>query len=101
MSETQAEAFLRSLLRAMPTAQARMALLLELGKWHGVTIYLPMPSKADRRQRAAEHMLANGAASTDAAAAIKERFGVCARTAQRDVAAALGKMSSKNCAIAP
>ena len=91
---TSAEAFLQALLRAMPTPQAQTALLLEVQKWEGVTLYLPMQSKAARRARAALNMLDNQMSPADVATALQERFGVCERTAWRDVAIARKKSAS-------
>lgn len=89
--------FVSDLLEAMPTPQARMALMSRLAKHAGRTIYLPVQSKADRRIHAAARMLENDMTDADACTAIKDRFGVSVRTAQRDVKAAR-KMSQKNVA---
>lgn len=84
----------------MPTPQARTALVLELQKFGGLTIYIPTPSRAARRRRAAENILAQGMSRAEAACVLKERFQVAMRTAQRDVANASRELSRENGAIA-
>lgn len=90
-----AEGFIADLLASMPTPEARLRACACLAKYSGLTIYLPVEPKKDRRVRAAANMLRNQMAESDSAAAIVERYNVSVRTAQRDVAEAR-KMSSKN-----
>lgn len=85
---SKSEAFIQDLLERMPTTQAKLSVLTVLAKWSGESIYLPMDSKAERRRRAAQNMIANGMSPAAAAGALRERFGVSARTAHRDVSAA-------------
>ena len=80
--------FVDSLLAAMPTPGARLALLSVLARWSGATIYLPCESKTKRRQRAAKRMLDNRMTAADVARALRERYGVSSRTAYRDVSIA-------------
>jgi hypothetical protein len=83
---TLAERFCHSLIDAMPTPQARMICVMELGRWAGKCIYLPAEKRAERRKKAARNMLDEGSMSpADIALAIHERFSVSLRTAQRDV----------------
>lgn len=91
---SQGERFVQHLLKAMPTPEARLRLAAALVAYEGCTIYLPSGSKADRRRRVAANMLSNGMTGPDAADAIRQRFGVSARTAERDVSFAR-KMSRK------
>lgn len=79
------EAFCLDLLDAMPTPQARMLLAARLAKYAGCTVYIPADSKGERRIQAALRMLENGMAPAEIAAAIRARFQVSTRTAQRDV----------------
>lgn len=88
------EAFVQHLLAAMPGPEARLRLAAALAAYEGCTIYLPAGSKAARRIRAATNMLANGMTGTEAAEAIRKRFGVSRRTSERDVRSAR-KMSEK------
>lgn len=85
---TTSNAFIRDLVDNMPTPNAKLAVVSVLAKWSGQTVYLPMDSKAKRRQRAAEHMLVNGMAPAAVADALRQRFGISLRTAQRDVSSA-------------
>lgn len=85
---SKSDAFIQDLLERMPTTQAKLSALTVLAKWAGESIYLPMDSKAERRRRAAQNMLANGMSSANAANALRERFGISARTASRDVSTA-------------
>ena len=80
--------FAEELLSAMRTPEARLAALTTLARWAGRTIYLPSESRARKRERAAVHMLQNGMLGADAVQALRERFGVCQRTAWSDVKAA-------------
>jgi hypothetical protein len=63
-----------------------------LARYAGTTLYLPTESKAKRRQRAARHALGNGVGDSDAAAMLRERYGVSARQASRDVKTAKTKV---------
>lgn len=92
------ERFVQDLLDAMPSPASRLRLLARIARYAGQTIYLPAPSKADRRIQAAANMLQNGMAAGDIAAAIHDRFGVCLRSAQRDVKSAR-KMSTEFVAL--
>lgn len=92
---TTDNAFIRDLVDNMPTASAKLAVVSVLAKWSGQTIYLPTESKAGRRQRAAENMLANGMTPAAIVDALRQRFGISQRTAQRDVKSAR-KMSEGN-----
>jgi hypothetical protein len=85
---SKSDAFIQDLLERMPTTQAKLSALTVLAKWAGESIYLPMDSKSERRRRAAQNMLANGMSSAATVSALRERFGVSARTASRDVSAA-------------
>lgn len=85
---TAGEAFVADLLDAMPTPEARMRLTARLAKYAGATIYLPAESKAGRRINAARNMLDNCMPPADVANALRERFSVSGRQAQRDVNAA-------------
>lgn len=88
------EAFVADLLAAMPSPQARLLLAARLARYAGRTVYLPAQSKAERRIRAAQNMLASGDMSdADITNTLHERFGVSVRQAQRDVSAAR-KMSA-------
>lgn len=82
------EDFCLDLLDAMPTPQARMLLAARLAKYAGCTVYIPADQKSARRIQAARRMLENGMAPADVAEAIRARFQVSVRTAQRDVTAA-------------
>jgi len=82
------EAFCMDLLDAMPTPQARMLLASRLAKYAGCTVYIPADSKTERRIQAARRMLDNGMAPCAITDAIRTRFQVSMRTAQRDVGAA-------------
>lgn len=84
----KATPFVQDLIANMPTPGAKAAAISVLAKWAGSTIYLPMDSKSDRRQRAAENMLANGMEASEVANALRHRFGVSIRTAHRDVSSA-------------
>jgi hypothetical protein len=86
--------FVTDLINAMPVPSARMACVAFLSRWAGSTVYIPSESRKERRQRAAENMLANGMTDPDIARAIFNRFQVSMRTAQRDVKEAR-KMSEK------
>lgn len=77
--------FMQALLDAMPTPHARMVAVAVLSRYAGESVYLPVSGKAGRRAQAAANMLANGVAPTDIAHALRERFGISARTAFRDV----------------
>ena len=80
--------FVDDLIAAMPTPGAKLAALSVLGKWAGAVVYLPTESKAQRRRRAAKHMLDNMMLPADIAQALRERYGVSDRTAFRDVSSA-------------
>lgn len=88
------EDFIQDLIDAMPTPHAQMLLTARLAKYAGCTVYIPAQSKAERRILAACNMLKNNMASADIAEAIRERFQVSLRTAQRDVSTAR-KMAGK------
>jgi Mor family transcriptional regulator len=77
--------FIKALVDAMPTPQARLMCLSVLARWAGTSIYLPMESKTQRRRRAAAHMLDSAMSNAEVAEALRERFGISARTAWRDV----------------
>lgn len=94
------EAFVQHLLAAMPNDPARLRLAAALMAYEGCTVYLPATRKADRRLRAAANMLANHMTGPEVADAIRQRFGVSRRTAERDVSAAR-KMSESLVATAP
>jgi len=89
------DAFVQDLVKSMPTPQAKLLLLSCLAKYSGHVVYLPVESKKQRRERAAENMIRNGMPTPDIAAALVERFGISMRTALRDVAGAR-KLSLKN-----
>lgn len=48
-------------------------------------MYLPTSNKTERRVRAAASMLGNGMQPAEITAALRERFRVTLRTAQRDL----------------
>jgi len=83
--QTLGEVFCRTLIDAMPDAQARVICVMQLGKWSGKTIYLPAQKKNKRRVEAASSLLENDRTPAEAALIIHERFGVTMRQAQRDV----------------
>ncbi len=87
------EAFCNDLLEAMPSPHARMLLAARLASYAGQTIYLPAQSKTGRRIQAARRMMENRMTDAEIVGAIACRFGVCRRTAYRDVIAAR-KMST-------
>ncbi len=88
MSGSPGETFVDHLMAAMPSPEARLRLAAALVVYEGCTVYLPAGPKALRRVRAAHHMLAHGKSGPEAAEAIRQRFGVSRRTAERDVKAA-------------
>lgn len=83
--QTLGEVFCRTLIDAMPDAQARVILVMQLGRFSGKTIYLPAQKKNKRRAEVASSLLKNEMTSAEAALIIHERFGVTMRQAQRDV----------------
>lgn len=86
--------FVDDLYQALPEGRARLALGAVLAKYAGCSVYLPADKKRDRRIRAAEHMLAGGMAPSDIASALRQRFQVSERTAQRDVSIARKKTAA-------
>ncbi len=78
------EDFIHDLLDAMPTPHAQMLLAARLAKYAGCTVYIPADSKAERRIQAARRMLENHMAPAEISEAIRARFQVSVRTAQRD-----------------
>jgi Mor family transcriptional regulator len=88
------EQFINDILDVMPSQQAKMACVAFLSRWAGKNIYLPQSNKAERRQRAAFNMIASKEMSNrEIASALRERFGVTARTAYRDVKSARKNVS--------
>lgn len=87
------EDFCKSLLDALTSPSERLRLAAALVKWQGCTIHLPVDSKKERRIRAAQRMLENGMGGPEIVDVLRERFGVTARTGQRDVESAR-KMSA-------
>jgi Mor family transcriptional regulator len=87
--------FVDDLLAAMPTHHARMAAIAVLAKWSGSSVYIPAPSKAERRESAAANMLRNGMDRGEVVRALKQRFGVSVRTAWTDTAKALEKLQQE------
>lgn len=77
--------FVSHLLSAMPTPESRLRLAAALVRFEGCTIYLARQSGAARRRQAARRMLGNGMSACEAVRVLRERYGVTARTAQRDV----------------
>ena len=78
--------FVQVLVDAMPSPHARMACVSVLARYEGCMVYVPTSSKAERRKRAALHML-NGREMmpNDIVNALRERFRISERTAWRDV----------------
>ena len=84
-SSTLGERFCRALIDSMPTPHARLLCVMELAKWAGTTIYLPAEKPAGRRRNAARNMLTNGMTPAEVAIALRARYGVTIRQAQRDI----------------
>lgn len=83
--------FVESLKRMITEPRSRAALLIVLAEFEGTNVYLPKPTKAERRRSAAQIMLDSGWTAPDTAKALCERFSVDLRTAQRDINAAAAK----------
>lgn len=84
MKSPLAQSFVDSLLASVPES-SRAAVLLTLHEWQGSTIYVPMQSRAEHRIAVAEKLLLQGMTTADAVTGLRERFGISARQAQRDV----------------
>lgn len=82
---TLGEIFMRRLIDCMPSPEARMVCVMELGRWQGKTLYIPTEKRGERRRKAALNMLDQGKSPADAALIIHERYGVSLRQAQRDI----------------
>jgi len=92
---TIGQEFVDTLINALPTPEARLRASAVLMQFEGCSLYLPSSNKAARRIQAAARMLDNGMAPPEVATALRERFRITARTAQRDVVNAR-KMSPSN-----
>jgi hypothetical protein len=95
MKTSLGEEFVNTLMSSLPSPEARLRAGAVLMQFEGCSLYLPTSNKAARRIQAATQMLKNGLSPAEAATALRERFRITARTAQRDVANAR-KMSPSN-----
>ncbi len=85
---SKSERFVNEMIGGMPTTQAKIHALSVFAKYAGDSIYLPTQSKSSIRSRAAKNMLANGMDASEIISALVSRFGISARTANRDVSSA-------------
>jgi hypothetical protein len=90
--------FADELMEAARSRSPALACMNLIAKYQGCRVYIHTQSKADRRARAAAHMLQNAMARGDVAKALRVRFNVSERTAWNDIAKARRYFAEGNCA---
>ena len=89
--KSRAADFERALLDAIRDPRSRIAAIGVLERYRGATIYLPVPPKAERRQRAVWRMCEAGMARDEIIEAARSRWNVSERTIRRDLAKVLNE----------
>lgn len=82
------DGFVSELINTLADPTSRIRVISLLAKYAGQVVYIPVSKESDRRVRAAANMLANDVQPAEVVSTLVSRFGISARTAQRDVSAA-------------
>ena len=82
------DGFVSELIDTLSDPTSRIRVVSLLAKYAGQVVYIPVSKRVNRRVRVAANMLANDVQPAEVVSTLVSRFGICARTAQRDVSAA-------------